>query len=145
MSTTSPSAVLATAATILLSPAMTVAQHPVPISDAGAMHALAHAYYEWRDSSYPVGSSDQGRHTWDDRLTDYSRAAVLARRRHVADLLARVRVTHTAGWSRDDRVDWLLFRAQLEGVAFFNRVMSPEATNPQVYVGECSNAIFSLL
>jgi uncharacterized protein (DUF885 family) len=51
----------------------------------------------------------------------------------------------TAGWARDDRVDWMLFRAQLEGVAFFDRVMVNEETNPQNYVGECSNAVFSLL
>src|SRR5919199_1084786 len=50
-----------------------------------------------------------------------------------------------ASWARDDYVDWLLFRAQLERVAFFDRVMRFEETNPQVYVGECSNAIFSLI
>ncbi|HTH66035.1 MAG TPA: DUF885 domain-containing protein [Gemmatimonadales bacterium] len=142
---TSRSVVLAATVAIPLVHAALAAQHPTPLPDAPALRALAHAYYEWRDTSYPVGSSDQGRHTWDDRLTDYSHGAVLARRRHVADLLARVRATPTTGWSRDDRIDWLLFRAQLEGVAFFGRVMSPEETDPQVYVGECSNAIFSLL
>jgi uncharacterized protein (DUF885 family) len=125
--------------------ASAAAQHATPLPDAAALRALAHAYYEWRDTSYPVGSSDQGRHTWDDRLTDYSGTAVRERRRHVTQLLARVRATATRGWTRDDRIDWLLFRSQLEGVEFFDRVMSPEETNPQVYVGECSNAIFSLL
>jgi uncharacterized protein (DUF885 family) len=129
---------------LLLGSAPVSGQRP-PIANAVALRALAHAYYEWRDSSYPVATSDQGRHTWDDRLTDYSYAAVLARRRHVADLLARVQAASAAGWPRDDRIDWLLFRAQLEGVAFFDRVMSPEETNPQVFVGECSNAVFSLL
>jgi uncharacterized protein (DUF885 family) len=92
-----------------------------------------------------VSSSDQGLHTWDDRLTDFTMPAVLARRRHVTGLLARVGAMRTAAWARDDRIDWLLFRAQLEGVAFFDRVMQTEATNPQLYVGECSNALFSLL
>lgn len=133
------------AAATLAGPATLAAQHAAPIPDAPALRALAHAYYEWRDTSYPVGSSDQGRHTWDDRLTDYARSAVAGRRRHVVALLARVRATATSGWSRDDRVDWLLFRAQLEGVAFFDRVLNPEESDPQVYVGECSNAIFSLL
>jgi uncharacterized protein (DUF885 family) len=142
---TSRSAVLSAATLFLAVPAAVAAQRAAPIPDAAALRALAHAYYEWRDTSYPVGSSDQGRHTWDASLTDYSRAAVLERRRHVAALLARVRAIPSAGWSRDDRIDWLLFRSQLEGVEFFDRVMSPEETNPQVYVGECSNAIFSLL
>src|SRR3989441_905647 len=49
------------------------------------------------------------------------------------------------GWGKDDRIDWLLFRSQIDTVEFFDRVMDPEATNPQLYVNECSNAIFSLL
>jgi hypothetical protein len=51
----------------------------------------------------------------------------------------------TSKWSKDDRIDWLLFRAQLEGAEFFNRVIDFEETDPQTYVNECSNGIFSLL
>lgn len=109
------------------------------------LRALAHAYYAWRDSSYPVGSSDQGLHRWDDRLTDYRMAAVLARRGHVDALLTQVRGMRTDGWSRDDRIDWILFRAQLERDAFFARVTKPEESDPQVYVGEAANGVFSLL
>src|ERR1043166_4966239 len=95
MATATGCAALAAAATILHGPTTIAAQRPSssPVADAGALRALAHAYYEWPDASYPVGASDQGRHTWDDRLTDHSPAAVLARRRHVTDLLARVRAT----------------------------------------------------
>lgn len=106
---------------------------------------LAHEYYAWRNAQYPVNSSDQGLHTWDDRLTDYSPAALAARRAHVRTLLARVRTMRTNAGARDDRIDWLLFRAQLERVEFWDRVLRFEATNPQVYVGECGNALFSLL
>ena len=35
---------------------------------------LASDYYRWRSEQFPVASSDQGLHTWDDRLTDYSAA-----------------------------------------------------------------------
>ncbi len=132
------------AALLLIAGAPLSAQTPAPATPA-SLQALAGAYYAWRDSSNPVGSSDQGLHTWDDRLTDFTMAAVVARRRHVTGLLARVGAMRTAAWARDDRIDWMLFRAQLEGVAFFDRVMQNEATNPQVYVGECGNAIFSLL
>ena len=51
----------------------------------------------------------------------------------------------TDGWGKDDRIDKILFEAQLEGDAFFPRVMRPEESNPQVYVNEASNGIFSLL
>src|SRR5262245_41793802 len=106
---------------------------------------LASDYYTWRDKNYPVASSSQGLHTWDNRLADYSSAAVQARRKHIATLQEQVRGISTDGWGKDDRIDWLLFRSQIDTVEFFDRVMDPEATNPQVYVNECSNAIFSLL
>ena len=51
----------------------------------------------------------------------------------------------TAAWNKEDRIDWLIFRAQLETVVFFNRVIDSEQTDPQIYVNECSNGIFSLL
>src|SRR5262249_26817110 len=43
------------------------------------------------------------------------------------------------------RIDWILFRAQLEDADFGNRILKFEQTNPQVYVRECTEAIFSLL
>ena len=46
---------------------------------------------------------------------------------------------------KDDRIDWLLFRSQLEEVDFDNRVLKFERTNPQTYIGECVSGIFSLL
>jgi len=111
----------------------------------GDLRALARSYYDWRDSTYPVFSSDQGKHTWDDRLTDYRMPAVRERRRHVDSVLARVKAMRTDGWSKDDRIDKILFEAQLEKDAFFPRVMRPEESDPQVYVNEASNGIFSLL
>jgi len=123
----------------LLIPSALAAQSPADI------RAMAHSYYEWRDSNYPVGASDQGKHTWDDRIADYRLSAVLARRRHVDSLLARVKSTRTQGWSKDDRIDRILFQSQLENAAFFARVMRPEESDPQVYVNELSNAVFSLI
>ena len=109
------------------------------------LRALAHEYYAWRDSAYPVASSDQGRHTWDNRLTDYRPAAYRARRQRVHALLDRVRAMSTAGWSKDDRVDWLLFRSELAGADFFGRASEPEEADPQLYSNEVANGIFSLL
>ncbi len=120
----------------------TTAQTPSTPAD---LKRLADDYYRWRNEKFPVSSSDAGLHTWDNKLTDYSLSAILARRLYVRDLLTKVDAMQTASWSRDDRIDWLLFRSELEGVAFFNRVMDPEVTDPQTYVNECSNGIFSLL
>src|SRR5712691_8930719 len=120
----------------------TQAQNP---STPAELRQLAQDYYKWRNENYPVVSSDAGLHTWDNRLTDYSLSALLARRLHVKELLGKVRAMQTANWSKDDRIDWLLFRSELEGLAFFDRVMDFEETDPQTYVNECSNGIFSLL
>ena len=118
-------------------------------AQAGASPAelrrLADDYYNWRNQNYPVASSDAGLHTWDHKLTDYALSALLARRLHVKEVLAKVRTMQTEKWSQDDRIDWLLFRSQLESITFFDRVMDFEETDPQTYVNECSNGIFSLL
>src|SRR3989475_10971937 len=107
------------------------------------LRALARSYYDWRDSTYPVFSSDQGKHTWDDRLTDYRMPAVRERRRHVDSVLARVKAMRTDGWSKDDRIDKILFEAQLEKDAFFPRVMRPEESDPPVYLKHASNGNFT--
>ncbi|HVN10216.1 MAG TPA: DUF885 domain-containing protein [Patescibacteria group bacterium] len=119
-----------------------------PAAAAGspeALRELATGYYRWRTENFPVETSDQGLHTHDAELTDYRDSAIAARRQHTLDLLAQVRAMETHNWSKDDRVDWVLFRAQLEGTEFFSRVLDFDHTNPGVYVDECSNAVFSLL
>lgn len=117
---------------------------PDAASPAG-LHRLADEYYAWRNENYPVRSSDAGLHTWDNRLTDYSAARITERAEHVRALLGKVRAMKTEMWAKDERIDWLLFRAQLERVEFGDRVLKSEWTNPQVYVSECTNGIFSLL
>ncbi len=114
-------------------------------AEAAALRKLAEDYYNWRNENYPVRSSDAGLHTWDDRLTDYSAAKVAERAQYVRTLLEKVRAMKTDAWAKEDRIDWILFRAQLERVEFGDRILKSEQTNPQVYVGECSNGIFSLL
>src|SRR5216117_777138 len=106
---------------------------------------MADDYYAWRNENYPVRSSEAGLHTWDDRLTDYSPAKIAERAQHVRSLLDNARAMKTESWPKDERIDWILFRVQLEDVDFGNRVLKFEQTNPQVYTGECTNSIFSLL
>ena len=109
------------------------------------LHKIADDYYTWRNENYPVRSSDAGLHTWDNKLTDYSPGKIAERAQHVRSLLEKARAMKIDNWSKDDRIDGILFRAQLENVDFQDRVLKFERTDPQVYVGECTNAIFSLL
>jgi uncharacterized protein (DUF885 family) len=113
--------------------------------DIAALRQMAEDYYAWRNKNYPVASSDAGLHTWDDRLTNYSAAKIEERAQRVRKLLDQVRALPATGWPKDDRIDWMLFRSQLEGVDFNNRVLQSEKTDPQIYLSECSNGIFSLL
>ena len=110
-----------------------------------ALRSTADAFYHWREQNYPVWSSDQGLHTLDGKLTDYSAAAVAKRREHIASLLKTINAADITSWSKDDQIDWILFRAQLERFDFDRRVLHPEETDPGTYVSEASNAIFSLL
>jgi uncharacterized protein (DUF885 family) len=115
------------------------------VADPAELRKLAHDYYQWRDAANPTATSALGDHRYDDRLTDFSAASVNARRTHVSELLAQVKGVSTQGWSRDDRVDAILFQAQLEGADFFGRTLDGTATDPQTYVSECAAAIFTLL
>jgi uncharacterized protein (DUF885 family) len=113
--------------------------------DPATLRKLADDYYSWRNENFPVRSSEAGLHTWDHQLTDYSSSKIADRAAHVRQLLDQVRAMKTDTWSKDDRIDWILFRSQLEGVEFEDRVLKFEATNPLTYVSECSNGIFSFL
>jgi len=116
-----------------------------PTTETAALRKLADDYYAWRNEQYPVRSSDAGLHTWDDRLTDYSPTAINQRAQHVRSLLDQVRAMKTDSWPKDDQIDWLLFRSQLEAVDFNTRIFKSDRTDPQTYTGECASAIFSLL
>lgn len=111
------------------------------------LRKVAREYYDWSDKDDPVAASEQGKHTWDDKLTDLSPAAILARDERVGKLLERVRAVDpvAAGWKRDDVIDWILFRSQLENRDFARRVLRATAADPGLYVGTASSAIFSLI
>jgi uncharacterized protein (DUF885 family) len=126
-------------------PAVSPSTNKSGTADIATLRKMADDYYAWRNENYPVGSSDSGLHTWDDRLTDYSAAKIAQRVEHVRKLLDQVRAIAAGNWPKDDRVDWMLFRAQLEGADFNNRVLQSEKTDAQIYVAECTNGIFSLL
>jgi len=72
-------------------------------------------------------------------------SAVRQRRDHVNSLLTRLKAWSTTGWAKNDVIDKILFQSQIEGAAFFPRVMHGEESDPQVYVNEISTGIFSLL
>jgi uncharacterized protein (DUF885 family) len=115
------------------------------VMGAAALHKLANDYYNWRNENDPVSSSNAGLHTWDDKLADFSPAKISERAQHVRALLDKVRAMKIETWPKEEQIDAILFRSQLENVDFGNRVLKFQRTNPEIYVGECVDAIFSLL
>ncbi|MDQ7821173.1 MAG: DUF885 domain-containing protein [Candidatus Eremiobacteraeota bacterium] len=109
------------------------------------LQIIAKDYYLWQAETFPVSSSYLGLHTWDDRLTNYSPGALSRQRSYLEATLDDVLSIKPEGWEKDDYIDWLLFRAQVEGAYYHDILLDESSTNPQVYVNECSNAIFSLL
>ena len=103
---------------ILISAQPTAAQQPATPAD---LRKLADQYYNWRNQQFPVSSSDAGLHTWDNKLTDYGPgAASCDRRLQVEEVLRQSeRRCRPSKWSKDDRIDWLLF----QGAAGRRRVL----------------------
>ena len=61
-------------------------------------------------------------------------------------LLEKVRAMKTEAWPKEDRIDWLLFRSQLEQFDFDESRPKVHAKRiRKLYIGECVNGIFSLL
>ena len=63
-----------------------------------------------------------------DNATDYSEAAVEARRRYVIDCWHGQAMRPT--WAKDDRIDWVLFERQMSAKPSSDRVMNFVETDP---------------
>src|SRR5690242_10290761 len=56
-------------------------------TEAAALRKMAEEYYTWQNEQFPVGSSNAGLHTWDNKLADYSPAKIAERAQHVRSVL----------------------------------------------------------
>jgi len=109
------------------------------------LHDLAERFYRWKYSEYPVTASDAGRHDDDHRLADYSPAAVDARRRALTAFGEEFRALDGREADADAAADFRIVAAALEREDFRHTVLRRETRDPQLYVDECLNGIFSLL
>jgi len=109
------------------------------------LHELAAEYYGWLFEEHPVLGSEVGRHDGDGRLCDTSPDAVRRRREHIADFRRRHGEIPATGWGAEDFADHELFAAALERAEFADQVLRRESRDPQLYVEECLNGVFSLL
>ena len=96
--------VLADCPDLKLLDALDVSRNALTPAGIAALRKMADDYYTWRNENYPVGSSDSGLHTWDDRLTDYSAAKIAERAQHVRKLLDQVRALGAVAGELGERV-----------------------------------------
>src|SRR5687767_6507238 len=69
-----------------------------------------------------------------DSLPDYRPPAIESQKRSVDGLRKRLDGINPAAWPVPRRVDYLLVRAELDGLDFDHRVVRPWARDPGLYV-----------
>jgi uncharacterized protein (DUF885 family) len=109
------------------------------------LQALAEEFYLWGYAESPTNSSSAGRHDADDRLTDYSPEAINRRTARAEEFRRRFDAIPPVPGDPDDAADRTLFASALERDLFGRTILRSESRDPQLYVGECLNGIFSLL
>ena len=69
-----------------------------------------------------------------DGVPDYTASAMTAQQRALPQLQQRLTALDTAGWTRPQKADWHIVRAEMNGLDFDHRVLRPWALNPAFYV-----------
>jgi uncharacterized protein (DUF885 family) len=112
---------------------------------SAAVEKLAEEFYLWIYEENPVLASNAGRHDADDRLAELGPEPAARRAARLAEFRRRFETLPGAGKDPAARADRRLFGAALEREAFNQQVLRRERRDPQLYVDECLNGIFSLL
>jgi hypothetical protein len=86
---------------------------------------LTSLFADWRAFQKP---------TLVDGVPDYTAAAMAAQRRELASYQRRLAAIDPSGWPVARQVDWHLVRAEMNGLDFDHRVLTPWANNPAFYV-----------
>jgi uncharacterized protein (DUF885 family) len=85
---------------------------------------LVRLFHEWRVFQKPAIA---------DGVPDYTPAAMEKQRRALPGWQKRLAAIDTKGWPIKDRVDWELVRAEMNGLDFDHRVLTPWSRNPCFY------------
>src|SRR5262249_53672506 len=85
---------------------------------------LVALYKEFRAWTVPV---------YHDGVPDYTPAAMKVKGDGIQKLLARLAATDTTGWPIADRVDYMVVKAEMNGMAFDHRVFRPWSRDRAFY------------
>jgi uncharacterized protein (DUF885 family) len=93
----------------------------------------------------PVAATHLGDHRFDDRLADYSKAALERQRREIKAAIGRFQEFDTAGFDIDARIDHrLMVQIGKSALRSFDKLKG-ELRNPGTYSDECLGGVFLLL
>ena len=96
-----------------------------PARSAGTYDELVALWREWRTLERPALR---------DRAPDYTAAAVARRHNELKRHQQRLAAIDPSGWTREQRIDYALVRAQMNGMDFDLRVLQPWARDPAFYL-----------
>ncbi len=85
---------------------------------------LIHLFHEWRDFEKPPlyrGAPDYRAETFDRRHPEFKK------------LQSRLMALDTTGWTREQRVDWMIVWAEMNGYDFNYRILKPWERDPAFY------------
>jgi uncharacterized protein (DUF885 family) len=97
--------------------------------------AIFAAYYEWQLRERPVFATALGDHRYDDRLTDYSEAAIARRKSAVAEFARDLRAIDRGALAGQDRVSYDVLGVLLENERRTAAVFGdPDATGADLWL-----------
>ncbi len=93
----------------------------------------------------PVGATEMGLHTWDDRFADNSPDAIEGAYTEMRDHLSRFASTPTSGFSLDALIDYEVILHLLQSTIWAHEVFRKYRRDPGYHIGQISTGIFLLL
>ncbi len=103
---------------------------------------------EWLDQSMrlsPVGASAQGDHRFDAELDDASAAGIAAGLKFNKSMLTRLNAINIKSLSREDQIDALILKNELQSSIFQTEKLQSWKWDPQSYSGLAGSAIYTLM
>ena len=146
---------LALATSLVTACAHAPAEAPAPVP-AGSTEtpattpdaAFASLSKQWLDGMLalsPVSATSIGDHRFDGELDDLSPAGMAKGAAFSRDMLARLDAIDIAALGRENQVDALILRNQLQADIWYTDTLQSWAWDPQVYNGVAGGAIYGLM
>ncbi len=115
-------------------------------SPHAALWAMFAEQWDWQEAAYPEQATENGDDRFDDRLTDWSPAAIAARQAHEREMLARAEAFDPEGLDAEDRLDLELFRyplrQEIEGFRFHDEYLQlNQIDSPPGNLAELARAV----